>query len=234
MERAELSQFRSEAGLSQKALANLLNTALDMHYSSTTISQWETGKKPIPGHIEDAVRLLANDGAIDALTNAQVAADDAPTRPVDSAPRFDASASVFEVPSPVHRGTALEAACVEMFRGIGMMLEMTGMVYGDKVLTDRATGQQMSLVQMDGKIVTEDAETLGRAWAKLAEQNAWVARIITSMTTGGAWVEVLMATSGTVYKVYSNHAQYAAWASEQSAVANGATATETEPDPITL
>lgn len=217
----ELAQFRSESGLNQSAMAELLNDVLGMHYSGSTISAWEREHKPIPRHVQSALEdmIISAGGSVredSPADDGEIPGADPQSRRPDLPPRFDSDTRI--VPVPVPAGNMLQSAATEMFQGIGMGLEMAGaFIGGPKVIDSNGDGKvDISLLEQDGRIIAADAEKLGRAWAHLAEQNAWVARIIGSMTSGGAWVEVIMATSGTVFAVYQNHAGYAKFLQEQS------------------
>jgi transcriptional regulator with XRE-family HTH domain len=216
----EMSEFRNAAGLSQAEMASILNDILDMHYGSNTISRWEKERTSIPGYVSDTIEALRDGGmtapppTINGTPQAEMyPPTEAPFRKPDSAPKRPAGVSIL----PTADATpVLQQAAVEMWRGIGGMLELLGVTLGaPKVITD-ANNMKISLLEMDGRIVAAHAEPLGHAWARLAEQNAWVARILKSMTTGGAWVEVASATSATFLDVYRNHANYATWAREQT------------------
>lgn len=209
----ELAEIRSELGLSQDRLAKeILNPNLDRRYTSATISGWERGAKPIPDHVADflfALRAVSPSGAEDSGASpepgGQLTGDAPPFREPDAPPQ----------PQPqrplVPMGTALESVATEMFDGIGAMLETAGVFTRNQA------------IEWDGKIIRADAKALGAAWGKLAEQNAWVKRILTSLTTGGAWVEVLAVTATTGKKMYDNHVSYAAFIRAQ---ANGSAAAE--------
>lgn len=230
---AELAEFRTGNSLTQSELASILNDVLDMHYSGTSISQWERMKTPIPVYVQEAIERLRDgvsmpdfdgDGKIPDVTDldpdeirSQIESPvrgESIRRP-DARPNTPPSVSI--LPTPMST-PLLETAAVEMWRGIGGMFELLGVTLGaEKVITDR-NGMKISLLEMDGRIIASHADQLGKAWARLAEQNAWVARILRSMTTGGAWVEVATVSSATVLDIYRNHAGYQAWLdSQQSA-----------------
>lgn len=50
-----------------------------------------------------------------------------------------------------------------------------------------------------------NANVPARAWAKLAEQNETVARILEAFVTGGQWTEVLMSTAAFVVPILAHH-----------------------------
>lgn len=218
----ELAQLRSESGLTQTAMAELLNNVLDMHYTGTSISQWERGHKPIPDYVQEAIANIAG-GNLEASveltpSTEEGTPDDSPrVRRPDVPPKAPEETAKI-IPLPVSASTAMEAAATEMFRGIGQTIEMVGAFSGGaKVVDSNSDGiPDISLIELDGRTIANDAEKLGAAWAHLAESNAWVARIITSLTTGGAWVEVIMVTSQTAFSIYQNHAGYARFIAEQN------------------
>lgn len=218
----ELAQFRSECGLNQREFADFLNEITGRHYTGSTISAWERGHKTIPGFVQEVIQARVSGEETPELNGhsgdngtAGVLPPDAPgsRRPDLSPPPPD---DFRVLPVPVPGKSALEEVAIEMFRGIGQTIEMVGAFSGQPKVVQDGQGAMISLLELDGRTITGDAETLGKAWAHLAAQNAWVARILTSMTSGGAWVEVIMATSGTVFKVYKNHAGYNEWLSKQS------------------
>lgn len=213
----ELAQFRSESGWTQKDLAETLNRVLDMHYTGSQVSQWESGKKNIPGYVQEVISGLM--GSPETVAPENGAAEGASTA-IPSFRRPDTPPGVPDdvqrIPVPVPAGNALETAAIEMFRGIGQGIELAGTVLGGPKIIQTQSGEMISLVQLDGRTIANDAEKLGTAWAHLAQTNAWVARILTSLTTGGAWVEVIMVTSQTAFQVYNNHAGYNRFLAEQS------------------
>jgi transcriptional regulator with XRE-family HTH domain len=223
----ELAQFRSESGVSQKEFAELLNEALDMHYSGSQVSQWERGVKNIPSYVQDVILSLMGNPPESTPSPEGRATGETPETASSRRPDIPPTPPEdFQLrnPLPVPQGSPLEAVAVEMFRGIGQTVEMIGAFTGGPKIISVQGGPNISILELDGRTISADAESLGKAWAHLAETNTWVARVLTSLTTGGAWVEVIMATSGTAFKVYQNHAGYNKWLAEQSR--------QPEPEPV--
>lgn len=221
----ELKSFRKESGLTGNQLAELINTTLGMRYTNSSISKWENGQQDIPIYVQEAV-----EGLIAGIVPSQNGSDptgsdgDAPvSEPGRAMPPPHVRRPDTPPPPPsstdLVRAVSMESMCIEMFQGIGQMVEFFGQITGQpEVLTiGQRNGRpvNISLLAMDGRIIAEDSEALGKAWAKLAQQNAWVGRIIGSLTTGGAWVEVIAATSGTMVKVFRTHAEYSQFVREQ-------------------
>lgn len=221
----ELAQFRSESGLTQGGLAGLLNDILDRKYTNSIISLWESGRKTIPSHVQAAIEQL-RDGQFprddtEPYQNGVNPVDEIISEVTDEEQPKSKRDIPPSRPSPtgiVVPAMSMEAMAIEMWLGIGQMVEFFAVATGQpKVMKVQGTNSQISLLEADGRIIAANSERLGKAWAKLAQQNAWVARIMNSMTSGGAWVEVVAATGTMMVEVYRNHAEYAAWVSGQDA-----------------
>lgn len=195
----ELAQFRSEAGLTQKQFAELLNRATGRRYSSDYLAKMERGKIPISAPVEEAILGLQNLGKATDLQPGQETPEYVPADVPPKQPEITPQA-----PLVPHSG-GLEAATTEVFMGVG----------GGLVIFAQFSNSQV--LRIDGEIIQADAKALGAAYAKLAEQNAWVKRILLSLSSGGAWVEVVMVTLVTGGKLVSNHRQYADWLRAQQA-----------------
>lgn len=222
----ELKAFRKESGLTGNQLAELINTALGMRYTNSSISKWENGQQDIPIYVQEAVEGLIA-GVVPSMNGSDPTGTDGDD-PVSDVGRAMPPPHLRrpDTPPPPPSGTtdlvrqvSMESMCIEMFVGIGQMVEFFGQVTGQPEVLEigRENGRpvRISLLAMDGRIIAQDSEALGKAWAKLAQQNAWVGRIVGSLTMGGAWVEVIAATSGTMVKVFRTHAEYSQWIREQ-------------------
>lgn len=185
MKGVDVLKLRDEKGWSQQELAELLNGLLDRKYGSPTISGWESGKRPVPATVEAALAALI----VQENLGDMGVVNDTPENPPDIAP----SGEEF-TPQPVVGVSGVYAkACEELWSMIAMTLGMTGAVLGsDKLIND-------------GKIIEGDKKALGVAYGKLAETNETFRRMLTGMTSGGAWVEVTMVTGTTVAKLWQNH-----------------------------
>ena len=222
----EMRAWRRESGLTGAQLAALINDALGMRYTQSTVSKWENDLQGIPDYVQETM-----EGLIAGVVPPSMNGDD----PAPQAGGGDPGTSEVgpqapkprrpDTPPPPPTGTdlvrvvSMESMCIEIFQGLGQMVEFFGQITGQPEVLEigRQNGVpiRISLLAADGRIITQDAEALGKAWAKLAQQNAWVGRIIGSLTTGGAWVEVIAATSGTMVKVFRTHAEYSQWVREQ-------------------
>jgi hypothetical protein len=58
---------------------------------------------------------------------------------------------------------------------------------------------------VDGQIVAQHSDKLASSWARLAAKNAGVRRVLTSLTTGSAYGEVVIATLLVVIPILANH-----------------------------
>lgn len=224
----ELREFRLASGLTGGQMAEILNTATGMRYTQSSISKWEKEYAVIPSYVQEALEGLMASAPSASTNGADPSShDDSPVSP-DAQPTPPASVRRPDTVPPPPKGMelarpiSLESTCAEMFRGIGQMVELFAVTTGQpKVLnvgTENGQPVLISLLEADGRIIIQDSDDLGRAWAKLAAQNAWVGRIIGSLTTGGAWVEVIAATSGTMVKVFRTHVEYNQWSRQQRSV----------------
>lgn len=59
--------------------------------------------------------------------------------------------------------------------------------------------------QFDGEVIRDNAASMAEAWHKVAQQNATVKRILTSMMETGAWSGAVMATAGIAIPIMQNH-----------------------------
>jgi hypothetical protein len=58
---------------------------------------------------------------------------------------------------------------------------------------------------IDGLIITNNADQLASALAKLAEENEQVRKVLTSLVTGSAWGGVLLAVGSIALPIAANH-----------------------------
>lgn len=57
----------------------------------------------------------------------------------------------------------------------------------------------------DGQIVAQHSDKLASSWARLAAKNAGVRRVLTALTTGSAYGEVVIATLLVAIPILANH-----------------------------
>lgn len=201
----QLKDFRKRQGWTQAQLANLLNKGLDRQYDGTAVGRWENEKRPIPDYVESFLDSLELETAAAATfgppTEAQAAALDSEgfqsREPGDSAPPpppGDAEGKpVGQLPLP--GGGVHARVCEELWEMVATGVGLVGAVTGSDAM------------RRDGEIILADKEALGRAWGKLAETNDTFRRMLLSMTSGGAWLEVAMVTGITAGKLVRNHQQ---------------------------
>lgn len=215
-------EIRSRLEMSQSAFATLLSKATDRNVTAGSISQWENGKRDVPDYAE--IALLELDVA-DRLEPSEVPITEYPEspyeaseRPEDSVPGMPEDAARVSVAQPMPMGSAMERAAIEMWQGIGGMVELAGaFVGGPKVIRVEGSNARLNVIELDGRTISGDSIALGKATAKLAAQNAWVSRILHSMTAGGAWVDFTVAVSQTSMRIYRNHEEYSEWVRSEQA-----------------
>lgn len=185
-----LRDFRERQGLSQAKLADLINGPLGKRYTSSTISRWEKASAPIPGHVSAYLDALAIESDLPDLGTLGGDTGQTFAGPEDTAP----GGTDFSPSITVATSGAFTRVCTEMWELIGVTVGMTGAAIGSDSL------------RKDGEIIDQDKVALGKAYGKLAETNETFRRMLTGMTSGGAWLEVCLVTGGTVGKMWRNHA----------------------------
>jgi hypothetical protein len=225
MEPPELLEWRRMSALSRKQAAEILSDILERPVSQAVVNNWESAKTRVPDDAAMVIRGLRDGQVIKPPPSAEgprVGRPPKQERQPDESPLAPEGGRVISL---IPAGTPpLEEICTEMWLGIGGMIELMGAM-GERVVSLPIPGttpvqyEKISLISMDGRIVRTDAEALGKAWARLAQQNAFVERILRSMSTGGAWIEVAFVTSQTMLKVYSNHIGYVQHLEEQKLAA---------------
>lgn len=190
----ELKSFRERRGLSQDDLAELLNGSLDRRYTSSTISQWETGKRPVPAGVGAFLDAFALEQALPPLDTAadpsRGAGAPAPPRVEDEPPGGPRRQS-----PQVLAGGTYARLCEELFEMVGTGVAILGAALGNERLL------------RDGQIIDRDKVALGRAYGRLAETNETFRRFLAAAGGGGAWVEIAIVTSGTASAILRNHLQ---------------------------
>ena len=225
MKQEELQAFREKQGWSREQLRQLLNEALpdDKGYSSKSdvIGRWERGERKMPGHVGvllDALELEAAfppdelgrtlEGAIEPEP---VGEDSPPPPPGEDRPAPSGVAQLVGTGG----NPALARVCEELWEMVATGFGVVGAVTGSEAL------------RRDGEIILAEKEALGKAYGKLAETNATFRKMLTSMTTSGAWLEVAMVTGITGGKMMRSHQAIRerklaeALASEEASYGNG-------------
>lgn len=210
MRGSDITRLRERNGWTQKELADAINAALGRKYGSGSISPWETDKRPIPADVarfleeltiatglpSSADELEAPPLGVEPSQLGEAAADTSPFDP-------DAPAAPAGQP-PLGGASTYTRACTELWEIIASGIGMAGAATGSHAL------------MRDGEIIAADAPALGKAWGKLAEENATFRRMLMGMQEGGAWLQVALVTGTTVSKCYQGHAQYALAAAAQA------------------
>lgn len=198
-------ELRKRRGWSQEQLSELLKTSMGRG-SVTMIRRWEKSERTIPQDIGVFLGELAleerfpTDRFLGDTTYEEppegspdptlASGDSAPPPPPTSAGGQAAGQL------PLHAGGGVYArVCEELWELIATSVGMVGAVTGSKNL------------QADGRIILADKEALGKAWGKLAETNDTFRRMLTSLNSSGAWLEVALVTGITAGKVMRNHQQ---------------------------
>lgn len=208
----DLKRLRDKREWSQQDLATTLNALLDKNYGGGYISQMETGNRKVPAAVAAVIEELLIDsnlapsepltpspeGALsdDSSPGQSTAQDIPPGAPPPAQP----------VLSPT--GGTYAKACTQLWEIIAMGVGTIGAAVGNRAL------------MYDGEIIEADKEALGEAWGKLAESNDVFRKWVGQALEGGAWVQVCLATGGTMARCHQNHRAYARHMAEQ-AVTNG-------------
>lgn len=204
MKQEELQEFREKQGWSREQLRQLLNEALpdDKGYSakSDVVGRWERGERKMPAHVGVLLDALELEAAfppdelgrtLEGAVEPEPVAEDSPPPPPGERPA--------PTPSGVGQlvGTggnpALARVCEELWEMVATGFGVVGAVTGSDAL------------RRDGEIILAEKEALGKAYGKLAETNATFRKMLTSMTSSGAWLEVAMVTGITGGKMMRSH-----------------------------
>jgi len=199
---SDLRSFREGRGWSRTQLAELLNEALGRSYKDDSIGRWERGQRELP----DDVSALLDSVALDAALGSALPEGDRPedgeaapaAPPGDSPPPPPGGAGPpagggGQIVLPTSANPQLTRLCEELWEMVATGVGMVGAVTGSEAL------------RRDGEIIHADKEQLGKAYARLAETNETFRRMITGMTTSGAWLEVAMASGITAGKMMRSH-----------------------------
>lgn len=195
----QLKRLRTEQGWSQQKLADLLNPALDRKYTSSTVSSWETGKKPLPGSVATFLQGLELSTPLpeEHMTYEPdpdfpyQGGDEGDTMPPPPPPAGSGDGAA-SLPLPIG-SSPYARVCEELFELVATGVGMVGAVTGSEKL------------RLDGEIILADKKNLGKAYGKLAETNATFRNMLAGMTGGGAWLEVALVSGITAGKLMRNH-----------------------------
>lgn len=66
---------------------------------------------------------------------------------------------------------------------------------------------------VDGQLITEHAKPIAEGWNTLAQENASVAKVLDSLTSGGAWGAAIMPTASLAIALAANHGALGAFGS---------------------
>lgn len=191
-----LRRLREGRNWSQAELAELLNAALERNYESASIGRWETGARKVPKDVSAYLEVLALQTALPGVDPADQLYGPQEEPDGDSAPPDPNPAPEPPVGQQPYPGAAngYERLCTELFEMVATGVGMVGAVLGSEPL------------MRDGAIIDADKEALGRAYGKLAQTNETFRRMLQSMTTSGAWLEVALVSGTTAGKLWRNHA----------------------------
>lgn len=209
MKQSELRDFREQQGWTYRQLVELINAALpDRDYSlksaQNLVSRWEKGERKMPADVERLLDGLALDAALGAEPGRSVepplddyeapagpAADSTPPPPDGAAGAPHQTGGGLMLPTEVD--PRLARLCEDLWEMVATGVGIVGAATGSDVL------------RRDGEIILGDKKALGKAYARLAETNATFRRMLTSMTTSGAWLEVAMVSGMTAGKMMRSH-----------------------------
>ena len=197
MDGKDLRRIRERNEWTQAQLSDLLKATFDGKYSGTQVGRWEKGTSKIPDSVASfLVELEIGEGfGVDFGADAGVEpGSDAREDPVsDSAPPPPPDAGIGNIGALLPSGGIYARVCEEMWELVATGIGMAGAVTGSETL------------QADGRIILEDKQALGKAYGKLAETNETFRRMLTGMTSSGAWLEVALVSGITAGKLMRNH-----------------------------
>lgn len=213
----KVKQFRELNQLKQADFADLVTQETGVKVSVTTVGRWERDQRHVPEKVLAFMEGRDTDASPPPPTAPLPgeAADDMPPR--DPAAAQSDDAGPHQPASSIKplglTSQAYEKACIDLWQMIGWGVQLAGQGVGNPV------------VASDGAIIQQQADDLGKAYGKLAEQNDTFRRLIMGLTQGGIWVEVTGVTVKLAMTIAQNHAAYAqavAQAAADAAYGNGA------------
>lgn len=190
----DLRQLRERNGWSQSQLAEVISSALDRKCSSGQVSRWEKGTRPVPETISVFLNEVTLSQALryDEPQQQTLEEQPGPAAGGDLPPAPDSPPSRQELRLP-QADSVYARVCTEMWEMVATGVGLVG----------AATGSDT--VRLDGAIIDAHKEELGKAYGKLAETNETFRRMLTNMTTSGAWLEVSFVTGKVVAEIARNH-----------------------------
>ena len=213
----ELRAYRERQGWTRQQLAELFSASLERPVSKATVADWERGRSKV--RVEAAQFLASLDELDTDIGDILEGEHEPPSGPGDSAPpppppSGEPRPSLELIPGGDPRYARI---CEELWEIVATGVGVVGAVTSSETL------------QADGRIIVTDKKELGKAWGKLAETNPTFRRWLMSASTGGAWIEVALATGITAGRVLRNHQQ--ARPPDHGTVASGPEPGPQEPEP---
>lgn len=208
----DLNRIQSTLALTDADLLTLLNGTLERKYNGTRLREWKQDERPVPKIVASLLENLTlerglgldDTAATDSLddTVEQLLREEAG----DTAPGVGGAAAEKTKTVALLAGGkgAYTKTCVDLWQIVGLGVSSTGALMGSAAIV------------VDGQIIDADAQALGEAWGKLAEQNQVFARWLMQASMGGAWLQVVLATGGTMAKIVQNHAAQAGLGSPEA------------------
>ena len=193
-----LRAFEQEAGLSDEGLAVLLEQRTDRDIPLGRVQNWLSGKRPMPQYVLAALDELDGAGGVAAEHDGQTVLgepqDDAygpsPFREGDEPPAEPAAGE--RLSGARRPGSALAPVVPEF--DVKTVREVLVTAY-----TMIGKGAQYAARPGDDGVKPDyvavfdaHAERCADAWIDLAKRDAKVARVLTTLTAGGAWGQVIL------------------------------------------
>ena len=195
----ELAALRKKRGWSLNQMGELLRAGVGRG-SRATVTKWELLEE-VPTDVAAFLRQLELEEATVRNIDPNLDAYEDPAGflssggPEDSVPPAppppQGSGTAPLLPLPGHG--QFDRVCEELWELVATGVGMVGAVTGSENLT------------ADGRIIHEDKKALGRAYGKLAETNETFRKMLTGITSGGAWLEVALVSGITAGKIMRQH-----------------------------
>lgn len=191
----QLRRLRSQMGLSGRQMLELINESLSESlggktWRASSYSRWENGEN-IPEPVDRFLETLALESSPLANLDDLLPDDDTGQSPGDEL----GSPPPAQTPRSLAPSGSYTQICTDLWGIVGLGVTTVG------------AGIQSRAVENDGYIIDADKQKLGEAWGKLAEQNDVLKRWLMQAALGGAWLEVVLATGGTLMRCAQNHQQ---------------------------
>ena len=194
MTAAELKQFRLARGWSQAQMGQLISDSLNKQWKDVArnYGTYERGRRPVPGDIEVFLANLELEGEQFTVLDGD---REIPHEPIGDTPppQPPGAEQVAQGIAAIAGGGSYSRVCEELWELVATGVGMVGAVTGSEAL------------RRDGEIIAHDKQALGKAYGKLAEQNATFRNMLAGMTGGGAWLEVALVSGITAGKLMRNH-----------------------------